>query len=154
LAVTYAHEYKYIPSSLPSRTDEISFYSYTTATTLFASKPFAVIKMRYTVAKPNAYLAITDLGIEAVLIKKKAFIYLLQKVLRFSITPFDFSMRLEAMTQEKMKFWLPAVSTIGPEDNNETILKYAVLLTGNEDSTAGRGMVAVGQGRQHVQELV
>jgi flotillin len=58
------------------------------------------------------------------------------------------------MTQEKMKFCLPAVFTIGPEDNTEAFMKYAVLLTGNENGTAGRGMVAISQGRQHVQELV
>jgi flotillin len=114
--------------------------------------------MWYHVAEPNSYLVITGVGIQKVLIKKKAFIYPLQKVSKISITPFDFSMSLQAMTIEKLKFSLPAVFTIGPADNPEALEKYAVLLTGESDGrptqNVSKGVVAVAEGRSHVQDIV
>lgn len=77
-----------------------------------------------------------------------------QKVTKISITPFDFSMSLQAMTSEKLKFALPAVFTIGPDDKIEALTKYAILLTGNSDGqvVADKGTVSTGRG--HVQEIV
>jgi hypothetical protein len=46
-----------------------------------------------------------------------------------SITPFDFSMGIQAMTIEKLQFVLLAVFIIGPADSLEALEKYAVLLT-------------------------
>ncbi|KAF1916159.1 hypothetical protein BDU57DRAFT_573909 [Ampelomyces quisqualis] len=101
----------------------------------------------YHVAEPNSYLVVTGVGIEKVLIKKK-----------ISITPFDFSMGIQAMTVEKLQFSLPAVFTIGPADSQEALEKYAVLLTGESDgrppATASKGAVTVAAGRNHVQEIV
>lgn len=67
--------------------------------------------MWYHVSEPNSYLAITGAGIEKVRITKKAFVYPFQKMTKLSITPFDFSMSLQAMTSEKLQFALPAVRT-------------------------------------------
>ncbi|CZT14332.1 related to flotillin domain protein [Ramularia collo-cygni] len=112
--------------------------------------------MWYHVSEPNSYLAITGVGIEKVRITKKAFVYPFQKVTKLSITPFDFSMSLQAMTSEKLQFALPAVFTIGPDDCEESLIKYAVLLTGDSDgqvNAAGKtGLVA--PGRNHVQDIV
>ncbi|KAF2005878.1 flotillin domain-containing protein [Amniculicola lignicola CBS 123094] len=114
----------------------------------------------YHVAEPNSYLVITGAGIEKVSIRKKSFIYPFQKVSKISITPFDFSMALQAMTIEKLKFSLPAVFTIGPADNQEALEKYAVLLTGESDgrptASASKGAVpvAAAAGRNHVQDIV
>jgi len=114
----------------------------------------------YHVAEPNSYLVITGIGIDKVLIKKKAFVLPFQKVSKISITPFDFSMALQAMTLEKLKFSLPAVFTIGPADSLEALEKYAVLLTGESDGrptqTAAKGVVAVADshGRSHVADIV
>ncbi|KAF1834294.1 flotillin domain-containing protein [Decorospora gaudefroyi] len=114
--------------------------------------------MWYHVAEPNSYLVVTGVGIEKVTIKKKALVFPFQKVSKISITPFDFSMSLQAMTIEKLKFSLPAVFTIGPADNLEALEKYAVLLTGESDGrptqTAAKGVVTVAEGRSHVQEIV
>ncbi|KAF1963450.1 hypothetical protein CC80DRAFT_486834 [Byssothecium circinans] len=113
--------------------------------------------MWYHVAEPNSYLVITGAGIEKVLIKKKALVYPFQKVSKISITPFDFSMALQAMTVEKLKFSLPAVFTIGPADTPEALEKYAVLLTGESDgrptAPAAKGAVAVASG-SHVSDIV
>jgi flotillin len=91
-----------------------------------------------------------------VLIKKKAFVMPFQKVSKFSLTPFDFSMQLTAMTVEKLKFALPAVFTIGPDDSMDAMMKYAVLLTGSDSgaTTKAHTAVAVGEGRDHVQDIV
>jgi len=112
----------------------------------------------YHVAEPSAYLAITGAGIDRVSIKKKALVYPLQKVTKFSITPFDFSMQLQAMTVEKLKFSLPAVFTIGPDDTVESLARYAVLLTGGADGKPAvapkKGAVAGTEGRGHVSDIV
>ncbi|KAF2796550.1 hypothetical protein K505DRAFT_271161 [Melanomma pulvis-pyrius CBS 109.77] len=112
----------------------------------------------YHVAEPNSYLVITGAGVDKVMIKKKALVYPFQKVSKISITPFDFSMSLQAMTIEKLKFSLPAVFTIGPADTLEALEKYAVLLTGESDgrpaTAATKGNVAVSAGRNHVQDIV
>ncbi|KAF2402476.1 flotillin domain protein [Trichodelitschia bisporula] len=113
--------------------------------------------MWYHVAEPSAYLAITGLGISNVTIRKKSVLFPFQKVSKFTITPFDFSMSLQAMTVEKLNFSLPAVFTIGPDDEPAALLKYAVLLTGGasgRDGTASKSTVTVGEGRKHVQDIV
>jgi flotillin len=63
-------------------------------------------------------------------------------------------MNLLAMTSEKLKFSLPAVFTIGPEDQMDALIKYAILLTGDSDGqvVAERGTVATG--RNQVQDIV
>jgi flotillin len=112
--------------------------------------------MWYYVSEPNSYLAITGAGIEKVRIIKKAFVLPFQRVTKISITPFDFSMSLQAMTSEKLQFSLPAVFTIGPDDQTEALEKYAVLLTGDSDGqvqTQQRGGV-VATGRNHVQVCI
>jgi len=60
--------------------------------------------MWYHVSEPNSYLAVTGVGVENVRITKKCFILPFQKVTKISITPFDFSMALQAMTSEKLQF--------------------------------------------------
>jgi flotillin len=83
----------------------------------------------YNISEANEYLVVTGAGIEGIIILrrppgrlltsidvrivKKAFIYPWQKVSRISVSPFDFSLNLQAMTIEKLKFALPAVFTIG-----------------------------------------
>lgn len=61
----------------------------------------------------------------------------LQKVTKFQVTPMDFSLSLQAMTIEKLKFSLPAVFTIGPDDDEAALTKYAVLLTGQDERSKG-----------------
>lgn len=60
------------------------------------------------------------------------------------------------MTIEKLKFSLPAVFTIGPEDTVASMTKYAVLLSGESDgkATAKGGVRSVEAGRSHVQDIV
>lgn len=55
------------------------------------------------------------------------------------------------MTIEKLKFSLPAVFTIGPDDNQEALTKYAKILTGRENDNRRRRTET---GRNHVQDIV
>lgn len=56
----------------------------------------------YHVAESNSYLAVTGVGIEKIRICKECMVYPFQKGTNISITPFDFSMSLQAMTSEKL----------------------------------------------------
>lgn len=87
------------------------------------------------VAESNAWLVITGGGIDDVKVVKKAWVYPWQKCKEESISPFDFEITLQAMTTEKLQFSLPAVFTIGPEDDTSDathakLIKYFKLLTG------------------------
>lgn len=80
--------------------------------------------------------------------------YPFQKFITISVTPFDFSMNLTAMTVEKLKFSLPAVFTIGPKDDVPSITKYAVLLSGESDGRPENIKGGVLACRSHVQDIV
>lgn len=108
----------------------------------------------YHVSDANSYLVVTGQGIQDVRIVKKALILPFQKVSTISISPFDFSITLQAMTCEKLQFSLPAVFTIGPEDEPEALRKYAMLLTGNADGTPAAHIKKGHSGRGHVQDIV
>jgi flotillin len=60
------------------------------------------------------------------------------------------------MTIEKLQFSLPAVFTIGPDDDRAALEKYAVLLSGSADGGSGvsKGGKATSTGRSHVQDIV
>jgi flotillin len=109
--------------------------------------------MWYHVAEPSAYLAVTGVGIRSVHVAKKAFVYPGQKVCKFFIMPFDYSLSLQALSIEKLNFTLPAVFTIGPKDDPASLQRYAVLLTG--DGVVGikdKGETA--SGKDHVQRII
>jgi flotillin len=91
-------------------------------------------------------------GIEDIKIVKKAFVYPWQRYSVISISPFDFEITLQAMTIEKLQFSLPAVFTIGPDDEAEKLRKYAKILTGRPDEHDSRRQAATG--RNHVQDIV
>lgn len=115
--------------------------------------------MWYHISDASEYLVITGAGVEDVRIVKKAFVYPWQRVARISVSPFDFSLNLQAMTIEKLQFALPAVFTIGPSLELESLKKYALLLSGNPDGTPGAvgrksDAVIVPTQRGHVQDIV
>jgi flotillin len=109
--------------------------------------------MWYQISEANEYLVLTGAGIDDVRIVKKAFVYPWQRCARISVSPFDFSLDLQAMTIEKLQFALPAVFTIGPDNHPEALKKYALLLSGNPDGGHHRGTIVPTQ-RTHVQQIV
>ncbi|KAI1995414.1 hypothetical protein LOZ51_002572 [Ophidiomyces ophidiicola] len=111
--------------------------------------------MWYNVSEPHEYLVITGGGVTDVLIKKTAFVLPWQKCRRISISPFDFSLNLQAMTIEKLQFSLPAVFTIGPDNNIEALKKYALLLSGEADGIESSDKKLTTRTRgNHVQDIV
>ena len=108
--------------------------------------------MGYHVSDANSYLVITGGGIDDLKIVRKAYVYPWQKYSTISISPFDFEITLQAMTIEKLQFSLPAVFTIGPEDEHEKLIKYAKILTGRPGERDTKREAATG--RNHVQDIV
>ncbi|KAL1982360.1 hypothetical protein VTN96DRAFT_1391 [Rasamsonia emersonii] len=109
--------------------------------------------MRYVIASANEYLVITGAGIPDLRICKKALVMPWQRCSKISVSPFDFSLNLQAMTIEKLQFSLPAVFTIGPDNNLDSLKKYALLLSGNADG-APQPKGTMNSTRNHVQEIV
>lgn len=78
-----------------------------------------------------------------------------QRCARISVAPFDFSLNLQAMTIEKLQFSLPAVFTIGPDNDMEALNKYARLLSGNNGSDFHKWSDVIDPTRKgHVQDIV
>lgn len=105
----------------------------------------------YKVSDANSYVVVTGRGIPDVKIVKKSIIWPFQKSATISISPFDFSITLQAMTIEKLQFSLPAVFTIGPDNEPDALRNYAMLLTGNADGTPTGPAKVTATGRTHVQ---
>ena len=106
--------------------------------------------MVYHISDANGYVVVTGFGVKDVHIDKKAWVWPWQKVANISISPFDIEITLQAITMEKLQFSLPAVFTIGPDDEPTALKRYTMLLTDN--SKAKGGIIAAG--RNHVQEIV
>lgn len=71
------------------------------------------------------------------------------------MSPFDFSLNLQAMTVEKLQFSLPAVFTIGPDNDLASLKKFALLLSGNPEGLDPKGTQVVNPTkRNHVQDIV
>lgn len=74
------------------------------------------------------------------------------QVTSISVTPYEFSLQLQAMTKEKLKVCLPVVFTIGPGDDPDSLAKYAVLLTGSADAESGKSSGK--EGRSSIARIV
>ncbi|KAL4807386.1 hypothetical protein BDV18DRAFT_168286 [Aspergillus unguis] len=114
---------------------------------------------RYAIAQPSEYLVLTGAGIADIEICKKAWVMPWQRCARISVMPFDFSLSLQAMTIEKLQFSLPAVFTIGPDDELPSLKKYALLLSGEAGKESakqptGDAVLTTPATRNHVQDIV
>jgi flotillin len=76
------------------------------------------------------------------------------QVSKISVSPFDFPLNLQAMTLEKLQFALPAVFTIGPDNELDALKKYALLLSGNADGSEESKRQTNPAKRNHVQDIV
>ena len=129
---------------------------------------------RYAISRPSEYLVLTGAGIDDIKICKKALVMPWQRVwlkpsmvrsnanhtfeqfARISVAPYDFSLSLQAMTIEKLQFSLPAVFTIGPDNERAALRKYALLLSGcAEEASSAQSADLTDQARHnHVQDIV
>lgn len=70
------------------------------------------------------------------------------------MSPFDLALDLQAMTIEKLQFSLPAIFTIGPDNEPKALRKYALLLSGESDGHSGLKLNEGGSKKGHVQDIV
>ena len=91
-------------------------------------------EMAYRVAAASEYLVITGLGIKDVKLQKKGWILPGQNCSRFDISPTNYTFDVHAMSSEKLPFILPAVFTIGPKDEPESLLKFGKLMSSHDKS--------------------
>lgn len=84
--------------------------------------------MRYKISQPHQYLVKTGLGIKDIKVTKTGFQWPFQKISYIDMNPRNFSFNLHAMSSEKLPFVLPGVFTIGPNNDNEDLIKYARTL--------------------------
>ncbi|KAG9252409.1 SPFH domain/Band 7 family protein [Emericellopsis atlantica] len=129
--------------------------------------------MSYHISAPDEYLAITGMGIRTVRITKAAWVWPLQRCMRFSVQPQDYPMDLQAMTHEKLNFKLPTVFTIGPDvnqrggsgaeakgavvDKGDALMKYAMLLADSKASKSSRargGEPGQSEQQEHVSSII
>ncbi|KAL1827780.1 hypothetical protein DCAR_0206979 [Daucus carota subsp. sativus] len=96
----------------------------------------------YRVARASEYLVITGIGIQDIKIAKKAWILPGQSYAVFDVSPVNYTFEVQAMSAEKLPFVLPAVFTIGPRLDNDSLLKYAKLISPHDKLS------------NHVKELV
>jgi flotillin len=71
--------------------------------------------MRYAIADPKEFLAITGACIETVKITKRASVWPFQSFQRFSVQPNDYELALQYKTQEKYQISFPVFFTVGPD---------------------------------------
>ncbi|CAG8581558.1 43040_t:CDS:2 [Gigaspora margarita] len=96
----------------------------------------------YRISDSNQYLVKTGAFIQDIKISKKGWILPGQRSQFFDITPENYTLQLQAMTAEKLEFNLPAVFTIGPKDEEKSLIKYAKLLASKDKNS------------EHVKDLV
>lgn len=90
--------------------------------------------MSYRIANANQFLVITGLGITDFVLCKKRFVLPLQNCNRFTITPLNYDVEINALTHEKLSIHIPAELTIGPNiDNIIELKKYVKLLVSASD---------------------
>ncbi|CAG8564034.1 25275_t:CDS:2 [Gigaspora margarita] len=96
----------------------------------------------YRISDSNQYLVKTGTFIKDIKISKKGWVLPGQRSQFFDITPENYTLQLQAMTAEKLEFNLPAVFTIGPKDDENSLIKYAKLLSSKDNNS------------EHVKDLV
>lgn len=87
---------------------------------------------RYKISKPHQYLVRTGLGIKDIKVTKTGFQWPFQKISYIDMNPRNFTFNLHAMSSEKLPFVLPGVFTIGPNNENQELVKYARTLANAE----------------------
>lgn len=87
--------------------------------------------MLYYAAQSNEYLCKTGFLVPDIEVVKTCFKLPGQRLLRFSLTPHNYSLEIKAMSLEKLQFVLPVTFAVGPEDSPQALQAYCRFL-GNE----------------------
>lgn len=103
----------------------------TSLTTVASGIGFAL--WRYKISRPDQYLIRTGFNIKDMEVSKTGIQWPFQRYMFIEMLPNNYSFNLHAMSSQMMEFILPGVFTIGPQDDVESIKKYARYLS--EEST-------------------
>jgi flotillin len=83
---------------------------------------------RYKTSRSNEWLVRTGLGVNDIQIGKKFIQWPFQNIERIDMLPVSYKFTINAMSKEKMEFKFPTVFTVGPKNDNESLIKYSRYL--------------------------
>jgi flotillin len=104
----------------------------------FVSSGMAFSFFRYKISNPNQCLVRTGLGIKDMVISKTGMLWPFQKYKYINMNPENYTIDVHAMSNQKMEFVLPSVFTIGPKDDNESLIKFARYLLEDSESDGNK----------------
>lgn len=87
---------------------------------------------RYKTSHSHQWLVRTGLGVNDIQISKKFIHWPFQNIQTINMTPTSFKFSVNAMSKEKMEFNFPAVFTIGPKNDLESLTRYSRFLLEQE----------------------
>ncbi len=95
---------------------------------------------RYKTSRSHEWLVRTGLFVNDIQIGKKFFQFPFQNIDRINMSPNSFRFSVNAMSKEKMEFNFPAVFTIGPKNDKDSLIKYSRYLL-NQNSEQNSNLV-------------
>lgn len=105
---------------------------------------FAVF--RYRTSHSYEWLVRTGLGIKDLQISKKFIVWPFQNIQTIDMTPISFKFSINAMSKEKMEFNFPAVFTIGPKNDLESLSKFSRYLLGQDQKSINNLITGIIEG--------
>jgi flotillin len=100
----------------------------------------ALLFSRYKTSRSHEWLVRTGLMVNDIQIGKKFFQFPFQNIDRINMSPSSFKFSVNAMSKEKMEFNFPAVFTIGPKNDIESLTKFSRYLL-NQDNEETNGLI-------------
>ncbi len=89
--------------------------------------------MRYKTSRSNEWLVRTGLGVKDIEIGKKYIQWPFQNIDYINMAPISYKFSVNAMSKEKLEFNFPAVFTIGPKNNSDSLISYSRYLLNQSD---------------------
>jgi flotillin len=88
---------------------------------------------RYRTSRSNQWLVRTGLGVTDIQIGKKYVQWPFQNIDYINMSPSSYKFSVNAMSKEKMEFNFPAVFTIGPRNNPESLTNFSRYLLNQDE---------------------
>jgi flotillin len=122
-----------INNLIDTQKDTLSLKKIIVGSTLTASTIVGIFcALRYRTSLSNQWLVRTGMFIKDMEIKKKCVQLPFQEVETINLSPETVKFSISSMSKEKMEFNFPAVFTIGPKNDNDSLQKYARFML-NQD---------------------
>lgn len=90
--------------------------------------------LRYKTSRSNEWLVRTGLGVPDIQIGKKFVKWPFQNIDYVNMAPNSYKFSVNAMSKEKLEFNFPAVFTIGPKNNPESLTMFSRYLLNQDDN--------------------